>query len=94
MPAFAAVLEFTDDAELRQKTRPAHREYLGGLLEAGNIRLSGPYTDDTGALIIYEAASLEEAQAFLEADPYRKAGVLADARIREWKIVMDASQSS
>ena len=90
MGTFVALLDFTNDTELRNQTRPEHREYLGTLLEAGKIRLSGPWTDDTGACIVYEAESAEEAQALLDADPYRTKGVLADARIKEWKIVMQA----
>lgn len=90
MGTFVALLDFTEDAELRNKTRPKHREYLGSLLAAGKIRLSGPWTDDTGACIIYEADSADEAQALLDADPYMTKGVLADARIKEWKIVMQA----
>ena len=92
MGAFVALLDFTDDADLRQQTRPAHREYLRSLFETGKLRLSGPWADDTGACIVYEADSLDEAQALLNADPYRAAGVLADARIREWKIVLDADK--
>jgi uncharacterized protein YciI len=87
---FVALLEFTEDAELRNETRPAHREYLRSLLEAGKLRLSGPWADDTGACIVYQAASADEAQALLDADPYRTKGVLADAQINEWKIVMQA----
>ena len=90
MAAFAAVLEYTGDNELRLATRPSHREYLRSLLEVGKLRMSGPFADETGALIIYEADSLEEAQGLLEADPYRMAGVLADTRVREWNIVLKA----
>lgn len=93
MAAFAALFEFTDDEALRLQTRPAHREYLRSLLEAGKIRLSGPWADDTGALVVYEAESMEEAQALLGADPYRTAGVLANARIREWRIVMEGERA-
>jgi uncharacterized protein YciI len=90
MATFVALLEFTDDCELRERTRPAHRVYLRSLLDNGKLRLSGPWADDTGACIVYEAESIEDAQALLDADPYRAAGVLADARIKEWKIVLQA----
>jgi len=90
MPAFAAVLEFADDHERRLATRPTHRAYLRSLLDAGKLRISGPFADETGALIVYEAESLDEAQALLDADPYRQEGVIADARIRESSIVLKA----
>lgn len=90
MAKFVALLEFTDDEALRLQTRPSHREYLRSLFDAGKLAMSGPWTDDTGAMLIYEADSLADAEALLNADPYRAAGVLADARIREWRVVLPA----
>jgi uncharacterized protein len=87
MAKFVALLTFSDDAELLQKTRPDHRAYLQSLLDAGKLWMSGPWVDDTGALLIYEVESLGEAQDLLDADPYRTAGVLTDARIKEWRLV-------
>jgi uncharacterized protein len=81
MARYMALLHFTDDEALRLETRPRHREYLQSLLADGKLAMSGPWADDTGAMLIYEAESLEAAQALLDADPYRAAGVLADARI-------------
>jgi uncharacterized protein YciI len=91
---FVAMLEYTENEELRLQTRPVHREYLHALFEAGKVVQSGPWTDDTGALLIYEVDDLDEAQRLLEADPYRAAGVLANARIKEWRVVLDASASN
>jgi uncharacterized protein YciI len=88
MAAFVALLTFGEDEELRLRTRPAHREYLRELFEAGRLRMSGPWADDTGAMLIYEAVDLDEAKSLLDRDPYRTAGVVADARLREWRIVL------
>ncbi len=88
MAKFVAVLEFTDQEELRLHTRPTHREYLRSLFDAGKLVMSGPWTDDTGAMLIYEAVDIAEAEQLLDADPYRTAGVIADARIKEWRVVM------
>lgn len=90
MGRFVALLNFTDDEALRMQTRPAHREYLRSLFDAGKLVTSGPWADETGALLIYEAESMEAAQALLDADPYRTAGVLSDARIKEWRVVFPA----
>lgn len=87
---FVAVLEFTDAEELRLETRPRHREYLRGLFDEGKLAMSGPWGDDTGATLIYEAADMEEAERLLDADPYRAAGVIAEARIKEWRVVLGA----
>ena len=85
---FVALLEFTDQEELRLQTRPTHREYLRTLFDQGKLAMSGPWVDDTGAMLVYEAADLGEAQRLLDADPYRTAGVIADVRIKEWRVVM------
>jgi uncharacterized protein YciI len=82
---FVALLEFTEDEELRLRTRPGHREYLQRLLDEGKLWMSGPWGDDTGAMLIYEVADEDEARNLLDADPYQQAGVLANARIREWR---------
>ena len=82
------MLEFTEDEELRLQTRPTHREYLRSLFDAGKLAMSGPWADDTGAMLIYEAEDMAEAERMLDADPYREAGVIADARIKEWRVVL------
>ena len=88
MAKFVAMIEFTGDEALRVQTRPTHREYLRSLFDQGKLAMSGPWTDDTGAMLIYEAADVEEAQGLLDADPYRAAGVFAEARIKEWRVVL------
>ena len=93
MGLFAALIEFTEDEELRLQTRPVHREYLRSLLDAGKLAMSGPWADDTGALIIYQAESLAEAERILDDDPYRSAGVIASATLKEWRVVMRAAVS-
>ena len=88
MAKFVALLEFTDQEALRLQTRPTHREYLRSLFDQGKLAMSGPWTDDTGAMLIYEAADADEAERLLDADPYRAAGVIAEARIKEWRVVL------
>ena len=90
MGFFAAIAEFTDDEELRLKTRPIHREYLRSLFDAGKLVMSGPWEDETGLLIIYDASDLADAERMLESDPYRSAGVIANATIKEWRVVLRA----
>jgi uncharacterized protein len=92
MGLYVALLVFTEDTELRLQTRPRHRQYLRSLLERGKLRLSGPWADDTGALIVYQAKDMAEAERLLADDPYRGAGVLANATIKEWQVVFDAAE--
>ncbi|MBL8129494.1 MAG: YciI family protein [Chloroflexia bacterium] len=92
MATFAVVYTFADNEAVRLETRPKHREYLKGILEAGNIALSGPFVDDSGALIVIEADSLADAERIVANDPYRAAGVVDNALVREWNIVMRGGQ--
>lgn len=90
MARFAVIVTFGDKNK-RDEVRPAHREYLKSLLAAGKLHESGPFVDDSGALIIYECADEAEARAQLAADPYSGAdGVIADVSVREWNRVLPA----
>lgn len=88
MPYFAAMLQYGEDAERRQQVRPSHREYQRGLLEAGKLLQAGPYVDDSGAIIVYDAADLSEVQELLTNDPFAQNGIIQGATIKEWNIVM------
>jgi len=90
VPLFAVIGQFADDQELRLQTRPTHREYLRSLFDDGKIVMSGPWEDETGMLIVYDVADMAEAERVLASDPYRSAGVLANATIKEWRVVLRA----
>ena len=88
MALFAVTLTFSDDTERRLQVRPSHREYLKSLLDSGKLLESGPFVDETGALLIYEAADLAEVQEILANDPYAPSGVVAGVAIHEWNRTM------
>ena len=67
---------------------PAHREYLKSLLDTGRLAISGPFLDDKGGLLVYEAATQEEAETLLRNDPFTHAGVFVSWTIRPWKVIM------
>ena len=88
---FAALIEYIFDKEKIGTIRPAHRAYLTKLLGEGKLAISGPFTDDYGAMIVYEAATAEEALTFLQGDPFHaggvdwlQTGVFSGALSREW----------
>jgi uncharacterized protein YciI len=85
---FAAIIEYLQDNAKIAEARPVHRQYLASLKEKGQLAASGPFTDDSGALIVYEAATKEEAEAFLKADPFNKAGIFVKYVIRPWNPVI------
>jgi uncharacterized protein YciI len=85
---FAAIIDYIQDKEKVQALRPLHRQYLTGLKERGQLAACGPFLDDSGALIVYEAASREEAEKLIQADPFHHNGVFVRYQLRPWNAVM------
>ncbi|HEX3150463.1 MAG TPA: YciI family protein [Gemmataceae bacterium] len=84
---FAASIEYLQDTAIVEANRPAHRAYLTSLLEQGKLFASGPYADGSGALIVYETDTAEEADALMKADPFHAAGVFVKWTVRPWKVI-------
>ena len=84
MATFALQLKFTDP-ERRMEVRPAHREYLAELKEAGKLVTAGPFADQTGALLIYDVADEAELRDILAKDPYTTADVYEIITLTEWQ---------
>ncbi|MBI2804217.1 MAG: hypothetical protein HYX68_04435 [Planctomycetes bacterium] len=85
---FAAIIEYIQDKTKIGEVRPIHRQYLASLKEKGQLAASGPFTDDWGALIVYEAPSKEEAEALLKGDPFHQAGIFVSYVLRPWNTVI------
>jgi uncharacterized protein YciI len=84
---YAAIIEYTPDKAKIEQVRPTHRKYLTDLLQKGKLAAAGPFTDDSGALIVYEADTPEQAEALLKSDPFHNGGVFVRWTIRPWKAV-------
>jgi uncharacterized protein len=85
---YAAIIEYLQDRAKVAEIRPVHRQYLNGLKARGQLAVCGPFTDDSGGLIIYEADSPEEAEHLLKADPFHQHGVFLRYQLRPWNAVM------
>ncbi|CAK0763371.1 protein YciI [Gammaproteobacteria bacterium] len=89
--------DIPDSLPRRLQARPAHLQRLQDLQDQGRLVLAGPHpaidAEDpgpagfVGSLIVAEFASLDEAQAWADEDPYRMAGVFAQVRVRPFKKV-------
>ncbi|APH53496.1 putative cytosolic protein [Granulibacter bethesdensis] len=80
--------------ELRKQTRPAHLEYLrdheSRLVQVGPVLNAAG--EPEGSLLIIDATSLEEAQAFAAGDPYAQAGLFATVTVRAYRQVFKDGQ--
>jgi uncharacterized protein YciI len=81
----------------RLAARPKHLERLSALQDQGRLILAGPHPaidcedpgEDgfSGSLVVAEFGSLEDAQAWADADPYVAAGVYANVTVKPFKKV-------
>ena len=78
-------------AEQRTTTRPVHLDHLNSL--GSRLKLAGALLDEAGnpegSLMVLEAASIEEATAAFEADPFIKEGIFGSYEIKPWRIAID-----
>jgi len=79
-----------DSAALRDAHRAAHMEFLNG--NAARIVYGGPLKNaadgpSTGALMVLDCATREEAEALIGADPFKRAGVYESVSVRAFKPV-------
>lgn len=96
---YAIIAEDADGSlDRRRQARPAHLERLQRLLDDGRLVLAGPHpaidSEDpgpagfTGSLVVAEFASLGQARAWAEADPYVDAGVYARVTVKPLRKVL------
>jgi len=88
MSTFAVSYTYSDDVATRDEVRPSHRDFLRALNAEGVVRASGPVDGGTGALVIVEAGSAQDALAVLDADPFATSGVIAERSVRQWDVVI------
>lgn len=87
--------DFPDSLEKRKASRPAHVARLQALQDAGRLLLAGPFpavdANDpgaagfTGSLIVAEFATLGDAQAWADADPYVSGGIYKQVSVHPFR---------
>ena len=84
--------------ERRLGVRPAHLERVTKLKDEGRLLLAGPFpaidavdpgpAGFSGSLIVAQFASLADAKAWADADPYVAAGVYGSVEVRPFRKVL------
>lgn len=87
-----------NSSEKRRSVRPAHIQRLQSLKDEGRLLVAGPLLtkdDDSpaaggvrGSLIIAEFDNIEEAKAWMAADPYVTAEVYANITVLPYKVML------
>lgn len=83
MPRFVVQIAFTD-FDARAAAKPAHREYLKDLFAQGKLVTSGPWADQSGALLIYEVRDEAQLREIVAKDPYMLVNVGEVTVMKEW----------
>ncbi len=87
--------DHADTLALRKQHRPEHLSRLHALRDAGRLMLAGPLpaidleepgeAGFLGSLIVAEFADRQQAQAWLDAEPYLVHGVYARVTLRPFR---------
>ena len=96
---YAIMSEDVEDSLAKRATaRSKHLARLEALRDEGRLLIAGPHpavdsTDPgsagfTGSLVVAEFASLEEAQAWANDDPYVVAGAYHKVTVKPFKLVL------
>src|SRR6267143_2212822 len=89
--------DILDSLQKRTTARPTHLKRVDELIAAGKLIIGGafPAIDSidpgpagmTGSLIVAEFGSIEDAKAWIDADPYVTEGVFAEVTVNPFRMV-------
>ncbi|MCI9888770.1 hypothetical protein JT358_09895 [Micrococcales bacterium 31B] len=84
--AFIAVnYYYTTDIKKLDAVRPEHRAFLASLFEKGQLVASGPLAKEpASALVIVRADTVDAALEILDADPFRREGLIFERVAQQW----------
>ncbi|MFM7293876.1 MAG: YciI-like protein [Burkholderiales bacterium] len=90
MKHFVLIYEVVDDyVERRTPFRTEHLAMAQAAKANGDLFLAGAFADPVdGALLVFQGETGAAAEAFAQADPYVKNGLVTSWRVREWTTVV------
>jgi uncharacterized protein YciI len=88
MPIFVKIEEGKVDKPTFDQYVPAHKAYVQKLIAQGHKARTGYWAKKGGGMMIFEAASMEEAEAIVAEDPLIKNGCV-NYQLYEWRILVE-----
>jgi uncharacterized protein YciI len=67
----------------------AHAEFVDALVEAGTFVMGGPFSDNSGTMVLLEGLTRDEAQILMNTDPFVENGVFVVDDVRAWTVYVD-----
>lgn len=83
---YAVEFAFDPADDSRLEIRPAHRERLAAHAADGRLLAAGPWSDDSGALLVFAVDTREALDGLMADDPYYTAAGVT-VTVREWNPV-------
>lgn len=88
MPLFVKIERGIVNKTFFDKHVPAHVAYVEDLVAKGHKARSGYWAERGGGMLIFEAASLEEAEQIVDRDPLIRNGCV-EYELHEWRVVVE-----
>lgn len=82
---------YVQDRDRVGAARAGHQAYADALREHDRLVMGGPLLDDEGrtrgVLLVYEVASIQEAETLAQSDPFFQNNAIADYGLTEWTLL-------
>jgi uncharacterized protein YciI len=88
MPWFVKIETGKVDKAIFDQYVPAHKAYVQALIDKGHQAKTGYWARKGGGMMLFEASSMDEAQAIVLADPLIDNGCVT-YQLFEWRIVVE-----
>ncbi|WP_017717342.1 YciI family protein [Kamptonema formosum] len=88
MPWFVKIEEGVVDKPAFDEHVPAHKAYVRELIAKGHKARTGYWAQGGGGMLLFQAASLAEAQEIVAQDPLVKNGCVK-YQLFEWRVVAE-----
>ena len=88
MPWFVKIEEGTVDKPTFDQYVSAHKAYVHELIAKGHKAKTGYWEQRGGGMMLFEASSMNEAEAIVALDPLVQNGCV-NYKLYEWKIVVE-----
>lgn len=86
---FALLYDVVPDyVQRRQPFRGIHLALAERYTKEGKLLLAGAFDPPDGALLVFQAGSAAEVEAFVREDPYVANGLVTSWRVKPWTVVV------
>ncbi|HEX5468733.1 MAG TPA: YciI family protein [Gaiellaceae bacterium] len=66
-----------------------HADFVDALIEQGTFVMGGPFSDNSGTLVLLEGVTADEAVELVAGDPFVVNGVFVVESVRDWTVYVD-----